>query len=95
MSEVYDYPLLVKQLLHSTLQNRAAEEIIYPGVMRYSYREWYARLQRAANAYADGYLSKSQAPCRRSINATVPCAASRAALPPTRGCSWPRRISAG
>ncbi|WP_127900322.1 fatty acid--CoA ligase [Solirhodobacter olei] len=52
MSEVYDYPLLVKQLLHSTLQNRAAEEIIYPGVMRYSYRDWYARLQRAANAYA-------------------------------------------
>ena len=52
MAEVYDYPLLVKQLLHATLQSRAEQEILYPGVMRMSYRDWYGRLQRAANAFA-------------------------------------------
>lgn len=52
MAEIYDYPLLVKQLLPATLQNRAEQEVLYPGVMRYSYREWHGRLKRAANAFA-------------------------------------------
>lgn len=51
MSEAYAYPLLVKQLLHAALSTRATQEIIYPGVMHYTYTGFYARLQRAANAF--------------------------------------------
>ena len=51
MSEAYAYPLLVKQLLHSALSTRATQEIIYPGVMRYTYAGFHARLQRAANVF--------------------------------------------
>lgn len=50
MTDVQDYPLLVKQLLHSSLQIRAGQEIVYPGVMRYTYAGFNLRLQRLANA---------------------------------------------
>ena len=52
MSDVHDYPLLVKQILQSALQARADQEIDYPGVMRYTYRGFGGRLQRLAGALA-------------------------------------------
>lgn len=51
MSDAYDYPLILRQLLHSTLSTNAGQEIIYPGVMRYTYADWFRRLQRLANAF--------------------------------------------
>lgn len=52
MIQDQDYPLILRQLLHSTLSTRAGQEIIHPGVMRYTYAGWYQRLQRLANALA-------------------------------------------
>jgi fatty-acyl-CoA synthase len=52
MSEAQAYPLIVRQLLHASVATRGEQEIIYPGVMRYSYAELPARLARLANALA-------------------------------------------
>ncbi|MFJ3045686.1 fatty acid--CoA ligase [Herbaspirillum chlorophenolicum] len=45
----YGYPLLIKQLLHSSLATAADQEIVY-GERRHSYAEFYRRVQRLANA---------------------------------------------
>ncbi len=51
MSEAYAYPLLIKQLLHSAVRSAPRQEIIHPGVMRYTYADLNERLARAANVY--------------------------------------------
>ncbi|MBO9538478.1 fatty acid--CoA ligase [Herbaspirillum sp.] len=45
----YGYPLLIKQLLHSSLATAPDQEIVY-GERRHSYAEFYRRVQRLANA---------------------------------------------
>ena len=47
-----DYPLLIKQLLHSTLANSPEQEIVYQGTRRHSYREMRQRIGRLASALA-------------------------------------------
>ena len=49
--EAYGYPLLIKQLLHSTLSSYADQEIVY-GLQpqrRHTYREMDQRIQRLGN----------------------------------------------
>ena len=45
----YSYPLLIKQLLHSALTIAPDQEIVYH-TLRYTYRDFYRRLGRLANA---------------------------------------------
>ena len=42
----YTYPLLIKQLLHTPLAIAPDQEIVYADKLRYTYREFYARVQR-------------------------------------------------
>ncbi len=46
----YTYPLLIKQLLLTPLATAPEQEICYQGRVRHSYRTFYQRLQRLANA---------------------------------------------
>ncbi len=46
----YAYPLLIKQLLHTPLATAPEQEISYQGRLRYTYREFNARLGQLANA---------------------------------------------
>ena len=46
----YGYPLLIKQLLHSSVASAGAQEIVYRDHSRYSYRQFFERLGRLANA---------------------------------------------
>lgn len=45
----YAFPLLIKNLLISSLTNNAAQEIVYRGQIRYSYQTLGERIQRLAN----------------------------------------------
>ena len=46
----YAYPLLIKQLLHSTKATADDQEIVYRDQCRYTYRQFLERLSRLANA---------------------------------------------
>ena len=46
----YAYPLLVKQLLHSARATAGGQEIVYRDRQRHSYRQFFERLPRLANA---------------------------------------------
>lgn len=46
----YTYPLLVKQLLLSSMSLHAEQEITYRGEMRYTYRDFNQRIAQLANA---------------------------------------------
>ena len=46
----YQYPLLIKQLLHTPLATAPDQEISYRGSLRYNYREFRQRLGQLANA---------------------------------------------
>src|ERR1700736_346406 len=46
----YDYPLLIKQLLHTPLATAAAQEIVYRDRVRYTYSEFRKRLGRLGSA---------------------------------------------
>jgi fatty-acyl-CoA synthase len=46
----YDYPLLIKQLLHTPLATAAAQEIVYRDRVRYTYGEFRIRLGRLGSA---------------------------------------------
>jgi fatty-acyl-CoA synthase len=46
----YDYPLLIKQLLHTPLATASTQEIVYRDRVRYTYREFRERLGRLGNA---------------------------------------------
>jgi len=46
----YSYPLLIKQLLHSTLAMSQDQEIVYRDSARFTYREFGQRIGRLANA---------------------------------------------
>ena len=48
----YAYPLLVKQLLHSARATAGGQEIVYRDRQRHSYRQFFERLPRLANALA-------------------------------------------
>jgi len=46
----YDYPLLIKHLLHTPLATAATQEIVYRDRVRYTYREFRVRLRRLGSA---------------------------------------------
>src|SRR5882672_9321301 len=46
----YDYPLLIKHLLHTPLATAATQEIVYRDRVRYTYREFRVRLGRLGSA---------------------------------------------
>ena len=46
----YEYPLLIKQMLHTPILYAPDQEIVYRDLYRYSYREFYRRIARLANA---------------------------------------------
>ncbi|MBL8434620.1 MAG: fatty acid--CoA ligase [Zoogloea sp.] len=48
----YAYPLLIKQLLHAARATAGDQEIIYRDRQRHSYRQFFERLPRLANALA-------------------------------------------
>ena len=48
----YGYPLLIKQLLHTSLATAADQEITYQGRLRYSYRTLRERIGRLASGLA-------------------------------------------
>ncbi|MBP7628303.1 MAG: hypothetical protein RLZZ220_2072 [Pseudomonadota bacterium] len=48
----YAYPMLVKQLLHSARATAGGQEIVYRDRQRHSYRQFFERLNRLANALA-------------------------------------------
>jgi fatty-acyl-CoA synthase len=52
-SEVYAYPLLIKQLLNASMQHSATQEIVYRGDVRLSYRALRDRVGRLADALHD------------------------------------------
>ena len=52
-SSAYDYPLLVKHLLHTPLAHNPDQEIVYADVRRHSYQTFRERLSRLANALSD------------------------------------------
>jgi len=49
----YAYPLLIGQLLHRPRLVAQDQEIVYADVMRYRYRDFFARLPRLANTLRD------------------------------------------
>ncbi len=46
----YEYPLLIKQLLHTPVLYAPDQEIVYRELARYTYREFYERINRLASA---------------------------------------------
>ncbi len=48
----YDYPLLIKHLLHTPLATAPDQEIVYRGRSRYIYRTLYQRIGRLATGLA-------------------------------------------
>jgi fatty-acyl-CoA synthase len=48
----YSYPLLIKHLLHAPLAHSPNQEIVYRDVLRYTYRDFAARIGRLANGLA-------------------------------------------
>ena len=44
----YSYPLLIKQLLHSSMRHAADQEIVYRDQRRFTYRELHERIHRLA-----------------------------------------------
>lgn len=49
-AQAYGYPLLIKQLLHTTLTQASQQEIVYADRFRYTYADFYQRVQRLAQA---------------------------------------------
>ena len=49
-SEAYDFPLLIRHLLHTPLVTRPHQPIVYANQFRYDYRGLNARIHRLANA---------------------------------------------
>ena len=45
----YDYPLLIKHLLHTPLATAPEQEIVYRDISRYTYRTLYQRISRLAS----------------------------------------------
>ena len=51
-SSAYDYPLLLKHLLHTPLAHNPNQEIVYADFRRYSYRTFRERISRLANTFS-------------------------------------------
>ncbi|MBI4962889.1 MAG: fatty acid--CoA ligase [Desulfomonile tiedjei] len=49
-ASAYNYPLIVKQLLHTPILYAPDQEIVYRDQMRYTYRDLYKRINRLASA---------------------------------------------
>jgi len=45
----YPYPLLIKQLLHTPISYAPCQEIVYQDRVRYTYRDFYRRINRLAS----------------------------------------------
>ncbi len=50
LSEAYDFPLIIRHLLHTPLATRPEQPIVYANRFRYEYRGLNARIHRLANA---------------------------------------------
>lgn len=48
----YDYPLLIKHLLHTPLATAPEQEVVYRDVSRYTYRTLHQRIGRLASGLA-------------------------------------------
>jgi acyl-CoA synthetase (AMP-forming)/AMP-acid ligase II/FixJ family two-component response regulator len=48
----YDYPLLIKQLLHSSMRHAADQEIVYRDQKRFTYSQLHERIHRLAGGLA-------------------------------------------
>ena len=48
----YDYPLLIKHLLHTPLATAPDQEIVYRDISRYTYRTLHQRIGRLASGLA-------------------------------------------
>jgi len=46
----YAYPLLIKQLLHTPILYAPDQQIVYRDLIRYTYKEFYSRIQQLASA---------------------------------------------
>lgn len=55
-AQAYGYPLLIKQLLHTTLTQASQQEIVYADRFRYTYADFYQRVQRLAQV--DGAFTR-------------------------------------
>ena len=51
-SNVYEYPLLIKHLLHTPLAHNPHQEIVYANHRRYNYRTFRERIGRLANTFS-------------------------------------------
>ncbi len=51
-SSAYDYPLLIKHLLHTPLARAPEQEIVYRDIIRYNYRTLRQRISRLASGLA-------------------------------------------
>lgn len=58
MSEAYKYPLLIKDLLEYGIQRAPDKEIVYRNVIRYTWKEFYERVKRLANALSELGIEK-------------------------------------
>ncbi len=54
----YDYPLIIRHLLHTPLATRPDQPIVYANVHRYDYRRLSQRVHRLANALGELGISK-------------------------------------
>jgi hypothetical protein len=48
----YDYPLLIKHLLHTPLARAPEQEVVYRDIRRYSYRTLRHRIGQLASGFA-------------------------------------------
>ena len=48
----YDYPLIIKQLLNRAKTVSQAQEIVYADKKRFTYNEFFTRINRLANVLA-------------------------------------------
>ncbi len=51
--EGYDYQLIIKQLLTQPLRVNPTQEIVYRDQFKYTYADFYGRVQRLANMLTD------------------------------------------
>ncbi|MGO9572327.1 MAG: fatty acid--CoA ligase [Desulfomonilaceae bacterium] len=49
-ASAYDYPLIIKQLLHTPILYAPEQEVVYRDTLRYTYRDLYKRINRLGSA---------------------------------------------
>ena len=48
-AQAYGYPLLIKQLLHTTLTQASSQEIVYADRFRYTYADFNRRIEQESD----------------------------------------------